>query len=124
MRQLATLLSEPRAVPSRARCSRGPQPASGRPPAALKLEIVHSPTTWELACSAPTLTWAPGRQLEALFHTPQRRPRSAGAPAAAPAPAGRQLAVLDLKRATAIGIRMSRMGCAGRPRWRAALIPW
>jgi len=26
-----------------------------------------------------------------------------------------QLAVLDLKRATAIGIRMSRMGCAGRP---------
>jgi len=70
-----------------------------------------------------TLTRVPGRQLEALFHAPQRRPRSGGAPAAAPAPAGRQLAVLDLKRATAIGIRMSRMGCAARPCWHLLIRP-
>ncbi len=55
---------------------------------------------------------APGMQLEELFKAPQRGGRSGAAPKQAPAAPGRQLAVLDLKRATAIGVRMSRLGCA------------
>ncbi|KAK9832732.1 hypothetical protein WJX81_005524 [Elliptochloris bilobata] len=53
-------------------------------------------------------------QLEELFRAPQWGAKSGATPKQAPAAVGKQLAVLDLKRATAIGIRMSRLSLPWR----------
>lgn len=52
-----------------------------------------------------------GVQLEELFRAPQRAAKAGAAAKQAHAPPGKQLAVLDLKRATAVGVRMSRLTC-------------